>query len=201
MAETVQTKKIIKKKFFEVPVPLTSTKVKLYAISPEEIHNKIVTLDMTKTLKGKNLELKAKVSSKEGKIESELISMVLIPSYIRRTMRRGIDYVEDSFKTSCKDSELLIKPFMITRNHVSRAVRREIRNTARKFIENHARIKNSRELFSEVMTNKLQKAVSLKVKKVYPLAFCEIRWIEIVGPAKKVQAAESQEGQAAEAVQ
>ncbi|MEK6894568.1 MAG: hypothetical protein AABX10_03830 [Nanoarchaeota archaeon] len=201
MAEAVQAKKIVKKKFFEVPVPLTSTKVKLYAISPEEIDNKIVTLDMTKTLKGKNLELKAKVSSKEGKIESELISMVLIPSYIRRTMRRGIDYVEDSFKTSCKDSELLIKPFMITRNHVSRAVRREIRNTARKFIEGHARIKSSRELFSEVMINKLQKAVSLKVKKVYPLAFCEIRWIEIVGPAKKFQSAETVESSSKEDIQ
>lgn len=186
MAEVQQSqKKLIKKKFFEVPVPLTAAKVKLYAVNAEELDKKIITLDMTKSLKGKNLELKAKVSSTEGKIESELISMVLLPSYIRRTMRRGIDYVEDSFKTSSKDSELLIKPFMITRNHVSRTVRREIRNTARKFLESYARIKTSRELFSEIMTNKLQKAISLKVKKVYPLAFCEIRWIEIIGPAKK----------------
>jgi ribosomal protein S3AE len=192
MAETIQAKKIVKKKFFEVPVPLTAARVKLYATNQEELTNKIITLDMTKSLKGKNLELKAKVSNKEGKLDSEIISLVLIPSYIRRTMRRGIDYVEDSFKTSCKDSELLIKPFMITRNHVSRQVRKEIRNAARKFIESHARIKNSRELFSEIMTNKLQKAVSLKVKKVYPLAFCEIRWIEIVGPAKKTKELEVQ---------
>ena len=186
MAEKQQSqKKLIKKKFFEVPVPLTAAKVKLYAINAEELDNKIITLDMTKSLKGKNVELKARVSHKEGKTESELISLVLLPSYIRRIMRRGIDYVEDSFKTSCKDAEMIIKPFMITRNHVSRTVRKEIRNTARKFIESHARIKNSRELFSEIMTNKLQKAISLKVKKVYPLAFCEIRWIEIIGPAKK----------------
>ncbi len=186
MVEKQQSqKKLIKKKFFEVPVPLTAAKVKLYAINVEELDNKIITLDMTKSLKGKNVELKAKVSHKEGKTESELISLVLLPSYIRRIMRRGIDYVEDSFKTSCKDAEMIIKPFMITRNHVSRTVRNEIRNTARKFIESHARIKNSRELFSEIMTNKLQKAISLKVKKIYPLAFCEIRWIEIIGPAKK----------------
>lgn len=186
MAETQQSqKKLIKKKFFEVPVPLTATKVKLYAANAEELDNKIVTLDMTKSLKGKNVELKARVSHKEGKTESELISLVLLPSYIRRIMRRGIDYVEDSFKTSCKDAEMIIKPFMITRNHVSRTVRKEIRNTARKFLESHARIKTSRELFSEIMTNKLQKAISLRVKKVYPLAFCEIRWIEIIGEAKK----------------
>lgn len=186
-------KKIVRKKFFEVPVPLTATKVKLYAINQEELVNKIITLDMTKSLKGKNLELKAKVSNKEGKIDSDLISLVLAPSYIRRTMRRGIDYVEDSFKTSCKDAEMLIKPFMITRNHVSRQVRKEIRNSARKFLEGYARIKSSKELFSEIMTNKLQKAVSLKVKKIYPLAFCEIRWIEVIGPPVKFKVEETKE--------
>lgn len=142
---------------------------------------------MTKNLKGKNVELNAKVILKDGKTESEIISMILLPSFIRRTMRRGIDYVEDSFKTSCKDAELLIKPFMITRNHVSRKIRKEIRNSARKFLESRARIKTSIELFSEIMTNKLQKAVSLKVKKIYPLAFCEIRWIEIIGPPIKTK--------------
>jgi|SRR3989344_6119342 len=183
----VKTKKIVKKKFFDVSVPLTATKVKLYAINPEELNNKIIKIDMTKSLKGKNVELKAKVIYAEDHIESELISLILLPSYIRRIMRRGIDYVEDSFKTSCKDAQIIIKPFMITRNHVSRQVRKEIRNTAKKFLENHARIKSSRELFSEIMTNKLQKAVSMKVKKIYPLAFCEVRWIEVIGPPIKTK--------------
>src|SRR3989344_5225886 len=161
----VKTKKIVKKKFFDVSVPLTATKVKLYAINPEELNNKIIKIDMTKSLKGKNVELKAKVI-----------------------------YAEDSFKTSSKDAKIIIKPFMITRNHVSRQVRKEIRNTAKKFLENHARIKSSRELFSEIMTNKLQKAVSMKVKKIYPLAFCEIRWIEIIGhPIKTKENSEAKE--------
>lgn len=181
MAE--KSKKLVKKKFFDVSIPLTAAKVKLYSVDEESLDKKIIKLDMTKSLKGKNVELKAKISYEEGKLEADLISLVLLPSYIRRVMRRGVDYVEDSFKTSCKDAELIIKPFMITRNHVSRNVRKEIRNTAKKFLEGHARIKTSRELFSEIMTNKLQKAISTKVKKVYPLALCEIRWIEILGPA------------------
>ena len=185
MAE--KTKKIIRKKFFDVSVPLTASKVKLYATDESELNGKIIKIDMSKNLKGKNVELNAKVILKDGKTESEIISMILLPSFIRRTMRRGIDYVEDSFKTSCKDAELLIKPFMITRNHVSRKIRKEIRNSARKFLESRARIKTSIELFSEIMTNKLQKAVSLKVKKIYPLAFCEIRWIEIIGPPIKTK--------------
>ncbi len=189
---TEQSKKIVRKKFFDVSIPLTASKVKLYAINEEELNNRVVNVDMTKNLKGKNVELKAKVIYKDGKLESELVSLIVLPSYIRRTMRRGIDYIEDSFKTSCKDAELIIKPFMITRNHISRNLRKEVRNAARKFLEGYSNIKTTKELFSELMTNKLQRSVSLKVKKIYPLAFCEIRWIEVIGPPIKKKAEEKQ---------
>ncbi len=184
MAENQASKKGIKKKFFEVSIPLTATKAKLYVASQEELHNKIVKIDMTKNLRGKNVELRAKVQVINGEPTSELISMIVTPSAIRRVLRRGTDYVEDSFEASCKDSLMRIKPFMITRNRVSRTVRKELRNAARKFIEQYITIKNTREIFSELMTNKLQKAISLRVKKIYPLAFCEIRWIEVIGEPK-----------------
>ena len=188
MAEQQTAKKAVRKKFFDVAVPLTAAKVKLYAMNEEELNGKIVKIDMTKNLKGKNVEMRAKISYDKGTLESEVISLILFPSYIRRIMRRGIDYVEDSFEASCKDAQLRIKPFMLTRNSVSRKVRNEIRNTARKFLEGYAHIKTAKELFSEIMTNKIQKLVSLKVKKIYPLAFCEIRWIEVVGlPVKKAE--------------
>ena len=139
---------------------------------------------MTKNLRGKNVELRAKVQLMNGELTSELISMIVTPSAIRRVLRRGTDYVEDSFVASSKDASLRIKPFMITRNRVSRVVRKELRNSARKFIEQYITIKSTREIFSDLMTNKLQKAISLRVKKIYPLAFCEIRWIEVIGEPK-----------------
>ena len=181
MAEQQTAKKGIRKKFFEVSIPLTATKAKLYSQNEESLNNKVINLDMTKNLKGKNVELKAKVIYTDGKLDSELVSLIVVPSYIRRIMRRGIDYIEDSFETDCKDAKLRIKPFMITRNHVSRSVRHAIRTTAKKFLESYLRIKNTKETFSETMTNKLQKNLSLKVKKIYPLAFCEIRWLEVTG--------------------
>ncbi|MBS3083993.1 hypothetical protein J4423_04270 [Candidatus Pacearchaeota archaeon] len=183
MAE--QSKKIVRKKFFDVSIPLTASKVKLYASNEQELNNRVANIDMTKNLKGKNVELKARIIYKDGKLDSELVSLIVLPSYIRRTMRRGIDYIEDSFKTSCKDAELIIKPFMITRNHISRNLRKEVRNATRKFLEGYSNIKTVKELFSELMTNKLQRSISLKVKKIYPLAFCEIRWIEVIGPPIK----------------
>ncbi|MDP4039084.1 MAG: hypothetical protein Q8P57_00680 [Candidatus Pacearchaeota archaeon] len=180
-------KKGARKKFFPVVLPLTASKVKLYSYSPEELEGSIVKLDLTRNLRGKNLELRAKIKYSEEKLTGELLSLKITASYIKRIMRRGIDYIEDSFETFSKDSKLRIKPFMITRNRVSRAVKKEIRNISKKFLESHTTIRNTSELFSEIMTGKLQKALSIKVKKIYPLATCEIRIIEVIGPAEKTE--------------
>jgi ribosomal protein S3AE len=181
-------KKSSKKKFFQAEIPLTSTKVQLYSHSPEDLVGSIVKLDLTKNLRGKNLELKSKIiPSQHGKdkLVGDLLGLKITPSYIKRAMRRGIDYVEDSFSVTCKDSKLIVKPFMITRKRVSRAIKKEIRKIAKKSIESNIKIRNTEEIFSEIMTNKLQKTISQKVKKIYPLALCEIRVIEVLEKIEK----------------
>ena len=178
---TKKKKKGMKKKFFGATIPLTSTKVQIYGYSVEDLEGGTVKIDMTKILRGKNLELKAKLKEKDGKLFGELISLQILPVYIRRVMRRGVDYVEDSFEVECKDAKLKIKPFMITRKRVSRAIKKQIRNTARKYLENKIKIRTTEEIFSEITTNKLQKELSLKIKKIYPLGLCEIKTIKIMG--------------------
>jgi ribosomal protein S3AE len=182
---TTRRKKGTKKKFFSVDLPLTASNVNLYSYSQEDLSGSVVKLDLTKNLRGKNLELRAKIILKDEKLSSQLLSLKLIQSYVKRVMRRGTDYIEDSFETSTKDSKLRIKPLIITRNRVSRAIRNEIRKIARKNIESYTTIRDTKEIFSDIMTSKLQKTISQKIKKIYPPALCEIRWIEYIGPADK----------------
>jgi ribosomal protein S3AE len=169
-----------RKKFFEASIPLTTTKVHLYGYSLEELSGSNVKLDLTKSLRGKNLELKATIKNKNDKLIGELVSLQLMPIYLKRVMRRGTDYVEDSFEIECKDAKLVIKPFMITRKRVSRAIRKSIRNTARKHLETKLKIRDTTEIFSEVMTSKIQKELSQKIKKIYPLGLCEIRVLKVL---------------------
>lgn len=173
--------KSIRKKFFEVKLPLTATKVFLYGISEEALEGSVIKLDLTRSLKGKSLELKARVKKDSSlSLIGEPISLELVGSYIRKMVRKGTDYVEDSFDAECKDAILKIKPFLITRKKVSRAIRNELRMLAKKTLESHMKIRTSSEIFSEVTSNKIQKELFLKLKKVYPLALCEIRVIEIL---------------------
>ncbi|PIN94007.1 hypothetical protein COU54_00850 [Candidatus Pacearchaeota archaeon CG10_big_fil_rev_8_21_14_0_10_31_24] len=179
MAAQNVKKREVKKSFFDVKAPMTSAKISLYASSEQEIVGKVVTLDLTKSLRGKAFEMKLKVEMVDNELVAEPVSLWLSGSYIRRMVRKGTDYVEDSFVASCKDADVIIKPFLITRNKVSRAVRHALRKTARDYVEKYLTTRTSKELFSEITANKLQKELSLKLKKVYPLALCEIRVFEI----------------------
>jgi len=178
MVSKTTKKKGGKKKFFEVSLlPLTSAKVQLYGFGPEDFEGNVIKLDMTRNLRGKNLELKARVQNNDGKLTGNTYSLQLIPSYLRRAVRKGTDYVEDSFESECKDAKLRIKPLLITRNKVSRNIRKALRDEAKKHIQGKTPRLTKDEIFSEIMSNRLQKEMSNKLKKIYPLAMSEIRMI------------------------
>ena len=180
--------KVSKKSFYEVQAPFTSAKIVLYAGSLEELHGKVVRIDLTRNLRGKSLELKLRVKHENGQLIAEPFALELAGSYIRRMIRKGTDYVEDYFQAVCKDASVIVKPFLITRNKVSRALRRTLREQARAHLEAYLKARTAKEAFTDITTNKSQKELSLKLKKIYPLALCEIRTFTLVEAKKKLLA-------------
>jgi ribosomal protein S3AE len=174
-----KTKKVTKKSFFEVSAPMTATKIQLYAASQEELAGKTVKLDLTKSLRGKNLELKLRIKLEDGNLVCEPESAQLTSSYLKKVIRKGTDYAEDSFEAECRDCIVRIKPLVATRRRVSRTVLKLLRQNAKEFIEAYLKTRTGKEILSEIITNKLQKQLALKLKKIYPLALCEIRMFSI----------------------
>jgi ribosomal protein S3AE len=99
-------------------------------------------------------------------------------------IRKRTSYVEDSIITPTQESMVKIKPFLITRKKVSRVVRKTLRNLTKNWVEDYLAEKNDDELFEDILSNNLQKPLSLKLKKTYPLSLCEIRVLEILRPLK-----------------
>lgn len=172
-----QTKK--KKRFFDVEMPIISKQTQLQAYELPELENRFIRYDLTRMLKGKSILLTLKINVQDGKAVGIPRKLVLMPYFLRRMIRKGTNYVEDSFLAPCKDEQIRIKPFLITRRKVSRAVRKALRNKAKEELLNYVKDKTSEELFDEVIQNRLQRPLSLKLKKIYPLALCEIRVLEI----------------------
>ena len=175
-----QTKVITRRrKFVEVDLPLIRSRVELIGNSPEDVEGRTIKLDLTRQLRGKSVEAVVKIKIEEGKAVASPIKIKLMPYFIRRMIRKRISYVEDSFDTPSQESMIRVKPFLITRKRVSRVVRKTLRNKARNWIEDYIAGKTNEEIFNDILSNKMQKSLSLVLKKTYPLSLCEIRVLEV----------------------
>ena len=135
--------------------------------------------DLTRMLKGKSMILTLKVKVEGDDAIANPRKIVLMPYFLRRMIRKGTNYVEDSFMTECKDAKVVIKPFLITRRKVSRAVRKALRVKAREGLIDYVKDRTAEELFDELLKNQIQRPLSQKLKKIYPLSLCEIRVFEV----------------------
>jgi ribosomal protein S3AE len=166
-----------KKRYIDVEAPILNSTMRVLG-TPENLDKKTIKLDLTRKLRGKGLTIKLRIFNQEGKLVAIPTNMTIATSYIKRMLRKGTIYVEDSFKTRCADIRITIKPLLITRKKVSRAVRKNLRNTTRTFITEYAKEKDFVQLCNEILDGTMQKAMLPKLKKIYPLSFSDIRVIE-----------------------
>lgn len=168
-----------KKKFFDVEMPIINKQTQIFAYELPELEGKYIRYDLTRILRGKSILMQFKVQVKDHQAIALPRSAILMPYFLRRMIRKGTDYVEDSFITECKDASIKIKPFLITRRKVSKKVRRGLREKAKQEIIKYVKDKSAERIFEEILKNKMQKELSMLLKKIYPLALCEIRSMEI----------------------
>ena len=168
-----------KQKFFDVSIPIIKRETQLYGYDLKELNGRTIAYDLTRLLKGKGVILKLKVNVEGDKAVAEPRELRVMPYFIRRMMRKGVNYVEDSISAKCKDAVLRIKPFLITRKKVSKAVRKTLREKTKEELIDYIKTKSIKTLFDEIMKNKIQRFLSLKLKKIYPLSLCEIRFFAI----------------------
>ncbi len=166
---------MVAKKSTEIKIPLLGTSINAEG-NTEEFEGKTIKMDLTRMLKGRSIEVVFVVNSKELKAYPKKLS--LLTFYIIRLMKKGINYVEDSFSCKSKDANLKVKPFLITRKKVSRRIRKALREKAKEFIINYCQDKSAEEIFYDAISAKLQKELAAKLKKIYPLSVCEIRVME-----------------------
>lgn len=166
-----------RKKYIDVEIPILDSTMRVLG-TPEELNNKTIKLDLTRKLRGKGLTITFRMFNKEGKLVGIPNKMELVKSYIQQMIRKRSDYVEDSFKAQCSDIRVIVKPFLITRKRVSRAVRKNLRNTTREFLLEYLKEKSYNEICNELLDNTLQKTMFPKLKKIYPLSFCDLRVFE-----------------------
>ena len=168
-----------KKRFFDVEIPILNKETQLQAYELSELEGRTLIYDLTRLLRGKNILAQFRVNVKGDKAEAEPREIKLLPSFLRRMIRKGTNQIDDSFEVQTKDFKVLIKPFLITRRKVPRAIRTALRNRTREELISYAQNRTGMQIFEDIIKNTLQKELSFKLKKIYPLSLCEIRIFKI----------------------
>ncbi len=170
---------VLKKKYFDVKLEIFNTIIPLFTFKSEDLEGRTIKFDLTKILRGKKCEARFIVKNENGELIGEMYQFKINPSYIKRLIGHNISIVEDSFVCKTKDNYMRVKPFLVTRKRVHRSVRKALRIKAKEFITRELADKNREDIFQSIINATLQKALSKKLKKTYPLAVCELRIVKI----------------------
>jgi ribosomal protein S3AE len=170
-----------KKKFYDIEIPLVNKETVARCFEIEELNNKYINYDLTRILRGKGTLLTLKIKVQDKKAVAEPLALQVLPFYIKRAIRKGTNYVEDSFFSNTKENKVRIKPILVTRKKVSRAVRKALRDLCKKELINYLNKTDTNGVFKDILENSIQKELSVKLKKVYPLAYVDIRVFKVYG--------------------
>jgi ribosomal protein S3AE len=143
-------------------------------------HIKANMMNLTGNPKNQNINIDFRIENVMGsKGIAYPVSYSMISSTIKRLVRRKKDKVEDSFICTTADGiRIRVKPLLITRSQAANSVLTAIRKAAKDFLTASASGSNYITFFMDIVHNRVQKVLRDNIKKIYPIAVCEIRVLE-----------------------
>lgn len=152
------------------------------AVEPQKLIGRNIKANLMSILndpRKQSTQLIFKIKSiRDKNAVTEVVRYEILPSHVRKKMRKGKNEIEDSFATETKDKiKVRIKPFMITRTKVQRSKLALIRKITREIITEKAKTQDLAELINDAISTKMQRELKEKLSKIQPLALCEFRMI------------------------
>jgi len=166
---------IAKKRVYDVEIPVIGQTIQVLSANPENLVGRTIKIDLTRALKGKNIDSSVIIEKENDKLYGKFFYIKLLPSFIRRMIRKSVSYIEDSFTAESKDGKIIIKPYLLARKRIHRSVRKAIRDRAKEVILEYVKDRTNDDVFFSILSGNLQKEIAINLKKIYPLALSEIR--------------------------
>jgi len=138
-------------------------------------------MNLTNDSKRQNINIHFKVVEIEGdKAKTSIVGYQIIPSSVKRFMRRNSEKMDLSFACETADNVLLrVKPLIITKADVKGSVAAKLRNSIVAFLVKEIKKMKYDELVNDLILHKVQDTMRQNFNKIYPLKVCEIRYMGI----------------------
>jgi len=201
MAETKKAiGKIKKKRWYEIVAPEVFRNTSLgetLVTEKERVIGKNLKVSLANIIgdmKRQSTIIKFRVARLKGdKAVADVIGYSILPTYLRRMIRRGRERVDDSFICKTKDNkQVRVKLFLITRSSAKNPVLTGLRKVGKEITTNAVKNMDYNNFVNDVVFFKLQKSLKEQLRKIFPLKLCEIRHFSLI-EAKKEYVAEKKE--------
>jgi len=176
MAKQKSTKKK-KKKWYPIDAPKMFRNAVIGECYVDDINSvkdkklKVNLMSVTKNMKNQNVNVSFLINEIKGNsVGTELIGYEILPSYVKKSVKKGKTKVFDSFTAQSSDGvKVVVKPLLVTKGAVNKSVASSLRKGAKELIINYLS-KNKYEKFAgDVVSQNLQKEMKTKLTKIYPL--------------------------------
>ena len=138
-------------------------------------------MNLTNDTKRQNVNIHFKVVEVEsGKAKTKIIGYEIIPSSVKRFVRRNSEKMDISFTCDTADNVFLsVKPLVITKADVKGSVAAKLRNSIAIFLAKTIKKMTYDEFLNDLISHKLQAVMRENLNRIYPLKVCEIRYAGI----------------------
>lgn len=179
-----------------------------YQIHAPDLFGKAVIgetlVEDSSALLGKHIDLSLLILTGDMKKQNTLVSFVVdhiaenkgftrivgyhvMPSSMKRMMRRGRTRVDASFVCVCKDGvKVRLKPFIMTAYATNRSTAAKLRNVVSVFLATYAATQEYNTLVKDIVSGKLSGYITFVGRKVYPVFTAGIRTLEVQKETVKV---------------
>jgi len=138
-------------------------------------------MNLTNDTRKQNTSIHFKITEVEGdKAKTSIIGYQIIPSSVKRFVRRNSEKMDMSFACETSDNvPLRVKPLVITRADVKGSIAAKLRNNIMVFLVKTIKKMTYDEILNDLISRKLQDGMRQALNKIYPLKVCEIRYLGI----------------------
>ena len=185
MAE--QIVKLKKKQWYQITAPKQFENIVLgetLVYEPSVMMGKTLShslMNLTNDNKRQNINIHFKVVEVDGdKAKTSIMGYEIIPSSVKRYVRRNSKKIDLSFKCETSDNTLLrVKPLIVTKTDVKGSVVSKLIENATNLLTKAIKKLSYEEFINGLISRKIQDEMKSTLNKIYPLKVCEIRYAGI----------------------
>jgi len=191
-----QVVKLKKKQWYPILAPKQFDNViigETLVYEPNQMLGKTLShslMNLINDTKRQNINIHFKVVEVEGnKAKTSIIGYQIIPSSIKRFVRRNSEKMDMAFTCETADNVLLrVKPLVITRGDVKGSIAAKLRNSIVSFLVKTIRKMTYDEIINDLISRKMHDIMRANFNKIYPLKVCEIRYLGVEAREKPQEA-------------